>query len=67
MTWLVISTIVLIVGLSGFVVVTRTERFRKKIRMVTWLKGERWIRVWPNPGFRIGRFQWSKYYGRGHR
>lgn len=37
-----------------------------RVRAVTWKGGERWIRVTPNPGFRIAEnVQWSKFYGRG--
>ena len=38
----------------------------KRLRAITWKDGERWVRFFPNPGFRVTeRIQWSRFYGRG--
>ncbi len=42
----------------------------KRIKMVEWTdrKGRaQWVRLYPNPGVRLGEFQWSRFYGRGKR
>ena len=36
------------------------------IRMWEWKEGTRWIRFFPNPGFKVVKgWRWSKFYGRG--
>lgn len=43
--------------------VYKSKRFRDKLRAVSWGANGNYVRFWPNPGFKLGKKKWSKFYG----
>lgn len=62
---IVIVAVLLVAVVALIVAASRSDY---AIKAVVWHDGDRWIRLSPNPGVRLGKgFQWSKAYGRGRR
>ncbi len=60
--------IVLIIAAVVFAITVLVFKYvlPKKIKMIQWQGGERWLRGFPNPGFRISQeIQWSRHWGWG--
>ena len=62
MTIALLIIAIVVVALVVWQVVSTVRNPR--VRMIQWKNKERWIRLYPNFGFNLFGFRWSRHWGR---
>ncbi len=58
MEWLAVP----VMALAALAAIYMSPVFRRKVRAFEWAHRQNYVRLWPNPGFRIGKHKWSVFY-----